>query len=193
MAEGNPGAAQQAGDDLVTRMVVDFATPLYRYAYRLCGCAADAEDLVQQTFVIAQAQQEQLRDRERLSAWLHAILRHSWCKQCRRERIHDAALQSLAIEQATSSPREEGVDREQLQRALDALPTEFRLVILMYFFEQLSYQEIAEQLEIPIGTVMSRLSRAKQQLRRKLETRGPALAMLPEMHESIPALPTPVA
>ena len=60
------------------------------------------------------------------------------------------------------------IDREELAAALDELPDEFRLVLLMFYFEDLSYQKIAEQLDIPIGTVMSRLSRAKEHLRRRL-------------------------
>jgi RNA polymerase sigma-70 factor (ECF subfamily) len=62
------------------------------------------------------------------------------------------------------------IDGERLQRALDALPDAFREVVLMFYFEHLSYREIAARLEIPAGTVMSRLSRAKSQLRQQLES-----------------------
>ena len=61
------------------------------------------------------------------------------------------------------------IDGERLQRAIDALPDVFREVVLMFYFEQLSYREIAARLEIPAGTVMSRLSRAKSHLRQQLE------------------------
>jgi RNA polymerase sigma-70 factor (ECF subfamily) len=57
------------------------------------------------------------------------------------------------------------VDKEALQAAINGLPDEFKLVVVMFYFEQRSYKEIAEQLRIPIGTVMSRLTRAKSRLR----------------------------
>ena len=63
---------------------------------------------------------------------------------------------------------EDDVDREQLQLALNELSPEFRVVVTMFYFEQLSYKEIADQLQVPVGTVMSRLSRAKGHLRRRL-------------------------
>ena len=62
------------------------------------------------------------------------------------------------------------MDLEQLQPALDELPEEFKVVVLMYYFEECSYKQIAEELDVPIGTVMSRLSRAKSHLRAKLAT-----------------------
>ena len=65
------------------------------------------------------------------------------------------------------------VDREALQQALDDLPHELRMILLMYYFEDLSYQEIAEELRLAAGTVMSRLSRAKERLRQRLGTRFP--------------------
>jgi RNA polymerase sigma-70 factor (ECF subfamily) len=63
------------------------------------------------------------------------------------------------------------IDEERLKSALEAMPDEFRLVVLMFYFEDLSYKEIAAQLEIPMGTVMSRLSRAKRRLRQCLTER----------------------
>jgi RNA polymerase sigma-70 factor (ECF subfamily) len=173
VAEREQPALQPEADDAVRQMVLDYAAPLYRYAFRLTGRVADAEDLVQQTFLAAQTQRDQLRDPSRLSAWLHAILRHAWCKLCRRERIHGEALSVLEANGRSAQRPEETFDRERLQTALNDLPEEFRLVVLMFFFEDLSYQEISAQLGIPIGTVMSRLSRAKQHLRRRLVPESP--------------------
>jgi RNA polymerase sigma-70 factor (ECF subfamily) len=65
-------------------------------------------------------------------------------------------------------PSSSEIDREALETAFKELPEDFRLVLLMFYFEELSYQEIAAQLELPLGTVMSRLSRAKGHLRTKL-------------------------
>jgi RNA polymerase sigma-70 factor (ECF subfamily) len=67
------------------------------------------------------------------------------------------------------------IDSERLQMAIDDLPDEFKVVVVMFYFQQSSYKEIATSLEIPIGTVMSRLSRAKSHLRRKLFTADAAV------------------
>ena len=142
---------------------------VYRYACRLCGCWAEAEDLTQQTFLIAHQKLHQLREADRARAWLLAVVRSCFLKSVRKARptpAHDIEL--LANEAADSSSAVERIDREELAAALGELPDEFRLVLLMFYFEELSYQQISEQLKIPIGTVMSRLSRAKEHLRRRL-------------------------
>jgi RNA polymerase sigma-70 factor (ECF subfamily) len=149
--------------------VVAHHAALYRYAYRLCGCAAEADDLTQQAFLVAQRKLHQLREADRAAAWLFAVLRSCFLKSLRRQRPVNAATLNLEVEQvAGPTPEVADIDRERLAAALADLPEEFRLVVLMFYFEELSYQEIAEQLEIPIGTVMSRLSRAKGHLRRRL-------------------------
>ena len=166
-AEGAPAGG--ASVDFPALIVAHHA-PLYRYAYRLCGCAAEADDLTQQTFLVAQRKLHQLREADRAGAWLYAVLRSCFLKSLRRQRPATAASLNLEVEQvADRAPAVEDIDRERLAAALADLPEEFRLVVLMFYFEELSYQEIAEQLEIPIGTVMSRLSRGKGHLRRRLD------------------------
>jgi RNA polymerase sigma-70 factor (ECF subfamily) len=73
-------------------------------------------------------------------------------------------------------PKTPLVEPEELQTALDALPDEFKLIVLMFYFERLSYREIGERLDLPLGTVMSRLSRAKSRLRAQLFDLEPAEA-----------------
>jgi RNA polymerase sigma-70 factor (ECF subfamily) len=161
----SPAAADLVG------LVVAHHAPLYRYAYRLSGCAAEAEDLTQQTFLIAQRKLHQVRDPGRAAAWLFAVLRSCFLKSLRRQRPASAASANVALEEFSGpTPETDEIDREQLANALTELPAEFRVVLLMFYFEELSYQEIAEQLEVPIGTVMSRLSRAKGHLRKRLES-----------------------
>ncbi len=151
-------------------LIVAHHAALFRYAYRLSGCSAEADDLTQQTFLVAQRKLHQLREADRAGAWLFAVLRSVFFKSLRRQRPATAASLNLEVDQfAGPTPVVEEVDRERLAAALAQLPDEFRLVVLMFYFEELSYQEIAEQLEIPIGTVMSRLSRAKGHLRRRLD------------------------
>lgn len=153
----------------VARLVADHHAALYRYAYRLSGSASDAEDLVQQAFVTAQTNLDQVRSSDRVRSWLYAVLRNAFLKSRRRPVPVPAADLDLALESIPEELREQPlVDSEELQAALDLLPEEFRVVVLMFYFEQSSYKEIAEELGLPIGTVMSRLSRAKSQLRLKL-------------------------
>jgi len=157
----------------VQSLVEEHYVALYRYAYRLSGSGADAEDLVQDTFCKAQSSLSQLRDPERARPWLFSILRHEFLKQVRTER-HCVPLDGvgdLAEPLPESLP---DIDPEQLQQALNELPELFRTPIVLYYFEGFGYREIAEQMDLPIGTVMSRLARAKAYLRSRLLPHGEA-------------------
>lgn len=79
----------------------------------------------------------------------------------------------MSVEEIADRHVDDDIDRERLQLALDELPDEYRLVVAMFYFEELSYKEIASELELPIGTVMSRLSRAKGRLRHRLLAERP--------------------
>lgn len=142
---------------------------VYRAAYRLCGSAVDAEDLTQQTFLTAQRCLEQLRDPAAARAWLSAILRSCFLKSLRKRRPTPAADGEFDLAAVAGPvPEPSAVDPERLQQALDALSPEARLIVHLFYFEDQSYREIAAALDVPLGTVMSRLSRAKEQLRRRL-------------------------
>lgn len=149
----------------VARLVAEHYAAVFRYAYRLSGNNADAEDLTQLAFLAAQRKLEQLRGEDAARSWLFAILRN--CFLASRRQTHadvvGADLRWDELPDEAPAPRE--IDGELLQQALNALPDQFRLVVLMYYFEDCSYQEISERLEIPVGTVMSRLSRGKGALR----------------------------
>lgn len=140
---------------------------LYRVSYRLTGSVADAEDLTQQTFLTAQLKLEQLRQTDNAKGWLLAILRSHFFRNRRR-----ASRQPLSFEQVPepdcSHAVTDQVDSEALQAAINDLPEDFRVPLVLFYFSELSYQEIATELSIPLGTVMSRLSRAKHQLRKRL-------------------------
>lgn len=158
----SPGPSELA----ITRLVQEHYAFLYRFAYRLSGSAHDAEDLTQQVFLAAQRHLDQLRQAERARAWLVAILRNAYRRSCHRP-APTVPLDDIP-EPVLETPDDWVVDPAQLQSALAELPEEFRSVIVLYYLEHLSYREIAEMLEIPLGTVMSRLSRGKGALRRKL-------------------------
>jgi RNA polymerase sigma-70 factor (ECF subfamily) len=153
----------------VAQWVAEHGTVLYRYAYRLTGVAADAEDLTQQVFLTALRKLDQLRDPTAARAWLFAVLRRAYLRQVRKPRPQPAANFDLDVDLlAIDLPDELTFDGEELQQAIDDLPDEFKLVLVGFYFEECSYKELAERLEVPIGTVMSRLSRAKGYLRTRL-------------------------
>jgi RNA polymerase sigma factor (sigma-70 family) len=167
----------------ITQLVLDHHREIYAYAYRLCGSVADAEDLTQMVFLTAHEKLEQLRDLGKARGWLYAILRSHFLKQCRKKRPVPAATIEMNFDEL-AGPVEEAtdIDREHLQNALAGLPDAHRIVLVMFYFEQCSYQEIAERLEMPLGTVMSRLARAKARLRGLLSSTDDA--------QTIPARPT---
>lgn len=142
---------------------------LYRYAYRLSGSATDAEDLTQQTYLIAHKNLHQLRDVSSAKSWLCTILRHAYLR-IRRNR--PAAQPLEPMHEPAQRSVETDYDEEALQQALCDLPEEYRSAVILYFFQELSYKEIAAVLDVPLGTVMSRLSRGKVQLKELLLRRA---------------------
>ena len=150
----------------ITQLVAEHHQAVYRYAYRLTGTATDAEDLTQQVFLTAHGKLGQLRKTESVRSWLFTILRHRFLKSCQRKRPVAAGSIELNVENIPAEVHDaEAIDREALQRALDQLTPLYRTVVTMFYYEDCSYREIAEKLDVPIGTVMSRLARAKGHLR----------------------------
>ena len=170
LKEGRAMADGTAGLDL-GQLVADHHAVLYRYAYRLSGSVSDAEDLTQQTFLAAHQKRDQLREPAKARSWLFAILRNNYLKTCRQRPPGgvpaDVDVATLADTSADGAI-DKAIDSEHLQTVINGLADEFKTVVLMFYFEHSSYRDIAEQLAIPPGTVMSRLARAKAHLRRAL-------------------------
>jgi RNA polymerase sigma-70 factor (ECF subfamily) len=168
---GIPGSS-----NTIQRLVEENYEALYRYAYRLSGSNADAEDLTQETFCKAQVNFAQLRDRSRARPWLFSILYHLFLHRVRDDRQQPCVsldgVGDLAEPLPGSLPE---IDPEQLQQALNELPEVYRTPIILYYFEEFGYRDIAEQMDLPIGTVMSRLARAKAYLRARLLPGGDAI------------------
>lgn len=145
---------------------------VYRYAYRLAGNQPDAEDLTQQTFLVAQQRLDQVKDANKVLSWLFSVLRNCFLKTCRQNRVLSQDGVEVDMAQVPEPMSHDQIDQAELQLALEGLPDDFRVIVLMFYFEECSYQEIADRLEIPIGTVMSRLARSKGHLRRWLTCRA---------------------
>lgn len=142
---------------------------LYRVAKRLCGNAETTEDLVQQTLVNAFRSYSRF-DGRHLRSWLVRILRNEFYSQYRRQ-DHDGG-EELEETSATVGPFwgevESKILAEQILAEVEKLPVSFRLTLHLCDVEELSYEEVAEIMEVPVGTVRSRLFRARAALRRKL-------------------------
>jgi RNA polymerase sigma factor (sigma-70 family) len=142
---------------------------LYRYAYRLSGSSQQAEDLTQETFCLAQSNLHQLREPDRAKSWLFSILRNAYLHHLRSTKQEkQVSLDGVADLPDRTSDALPAIDSAQLQVALNELPEAFRAPLILFYFEEFSYRDIAEQLELPLGTVMSRLARAKTFLRQRL-------------------------
>jgi RNA polymerase sigma-70 factor (ECF subfamily) len=145
---------------------------LYRLAYAWCHDSALADDLAQEAVARGLTRAGQLRETEKLGGWLFAILNHCWLDhlRARREDLTDEALLDLPSDQPGPdghAERSQTVGR--IRAAVAALPLGQRQVVTLVDLEELSYAEVAEALSIPIGTVMSRLCRARAALRQLLE------------------------
>jgi len=145
---------------------------LRRYARALTGDAAAADDLVQDTLERALNKQALWREGSDLRAWLFTVMHNVFVNQIRSAAatrtvpVDDALLDSPAV---TSTDR---LELRDLDRALQCLPEEQREVVLLVGLEELTYEQAAAVLEIPAGTVMSRLSRGRERLRRILSGGG---------------------
>jgi RNA polymerase sigma-70 factor (ECF subfamily) len=153
----------------VEELVDELYLPIYRYAYRLAGNTADAEDLTQEAFCKAQMRLHQLRDPAARKAWLFRIVRNEYLHSIRDQNPKSVvALDSIDVGIDSDHTIDLPADVDDLQKALAELPESFRTAVILYYFEEFSYRQIAEQMDLPIGTVMSRLSRAKAHLRQRL-------------------------
>jgi len=143
--------------------------PLYRFALSLTKSETDAADLTQQTFFLWASKGEQLRDSSKAKSWLFTTLYREFLNRRRHEarfpkvELHDAPEEAVSI-----VPNVNVFDGVSLMKALREVEEPFRAALMLFYLEQFSYQEIADVLGVPIGTVMSRLSRGKAQLRERL-------------------------
>jgi RNA polymerase sigma-70 factor (ECF subfamily) len=165
---------------------------LYRTALRLTHHPADAEDLVQETYLKAFRAANRFEPGTNLRAWLFTIL-HNTARNRARDRARDTvAIDSDVVDRAADAPApgsrasapetpESALLRDvlapDLQAAMDALPDTFRQAVWLRDVEEFSYAEIAEMLEIPIGTVMSRISRGRRSLFEYLNSKRAAHAI----------------
>lgn len=144
---------------------------LRRYSRALVGNSALADDLVQDTIERALRQAHALRDPARMAGWLRSILHNLYIDELRRNRTRgrEQEIAAMSDDLALSAAANDGTVAIDFVRAMDTLSLEHRQVLLMVGLENMSYRDIAAELDIPIGTVMSRLARGRERLRSALE------------------------
>jgi RNA polymerase sigma-70 factor (ECF subfamily) len=166
-------------------LAMEFMPSLYSAALRMTRSPADAEDLVQETYLKAYRAFESFQEGTNLKAWLYRILTNTFINSYRAKKrrpeqteldeVEDLYLYrrlgGLEAVAASRSAEEEVLDlftEDDVKSALEALPEQFRIAVLLADVEGFSYKEIAEILDIPIGTVMSRLHRGRKALQKAL-------------------------
>ncbi len=142
---------------------------LFGIAYWWTHSRADAEELTQEAFFQAYRSRSTLRDPEAVKGWLVGILRNCYSQTRRR----DASRNELALEEMLVEPMSGNnisTDALALHQSLDKLEERHRIPLVLFYFDELSYEEISAALDVPIGTVMSRLARARKQLHDLMQT-----------------------
>jgi RNA polymerase sigma-70 factor (ECF subfamily) len=165
---GRGGAG--SGDALVDRLLAELPR-LRRYAIALIGDLSTADDLLQDCIERALRRRGSLQSADRVGPWLRSILHNLYIDEIRQRRSRGTAVDvdELTNTLAFSVPARDRSSVRELTAAMNALSPEHRQVILLVTLEGLSYREVGEELGVPIGTVMSRVARAREQLRSRLD------------------------
>ncbi len=158
---------RQFANDLIAQLPA-----LRRYAVALVGNSAMADDLVQDCIERALRRPDALRDRRRLLGWLRSILHNLYIDELRRRRGRgrEEDITELSDNLALSVPAGDRTGFRDLVAAMATLNVEHRQILLLVGLEGLNYREIADELGVPMGTVMSRLARAREKLRAAMES-----------------------
>ena len=168
-------AAAQAGDqDALAALVHRYQTRIYNFALAMTGNAADAEDLAQETFIRAFRGLRRFRGDSSFRNWLYRIAANA-AHTLRGTRLRQSAVWETRVEADEVAERHlagggdnverQAIRRQAIDRALGALPVDLRTAVVLHDVEGLAYHEIAEAMDVPIGTVMSRIFRARRRLR----------------------------
>jgi len=172
-----PAAGMDSSADRFWKLAEEHMAFLYSMALRYTGNRFEAEDLVQDCYVQGLKNIDQLRDPGKMKSWLFAILRNRFFRSTRRKdsfaEFEEGLDYARALDEAVYHPDlervyEQKVESEIIRRLMDRMPERYRTILLLHYMEEMTYREIADSLELPMGTVMSRLARAKKILKRDI-------------------------
>jgi RNA polymerase sigma-70 factor, ECF subfamily len=154
----------------IERIVAEFYAPVYRFAWALTANEIEAADLTQEAFLILCTQDGQIREPEKIKSWLFTTLRRAFLKalRARKARPEVALKPEHQARSTVHSTVSRSLDASAILDAFCEVDENYRAVLELFYLADLSYKETAAALQLPIGTVMSRLSRGKEQLRRIL-------------------------
>lgn len=178
-ADAVPGHLMVEADEaLFKKLVHDHQQRLYRFVVKHIGWGSDAEDITQQAFVEAAHSYATFKGDSELSTWLYGIamnLVRNYLSRSPHRRYTFEDEEALSNTCADCPDPSQQLEHTQavraLQKALDELPEEMRSVLMLVAYEELSYEEAAVMLAIPVGTVRSRVSRARSALRKRMAAR----------------------
>ena len=163
-------------DEVFTQLVDTHYAALYRFALSLARSSADARDLTQQTFYVWATKGSALRDLSKAKTWLFTTLYREFLRTRRRSQrltaLEDLPPGEQDVADELTPDQMEKLDGETVLAALQEIDEAFRAPLTLFYLQDLSYADIAGTLDVPIGTVMSRLSRGKTQLRARLAEHG---------------------
>lgn len=151
-------------------IVLEHYAALYRFGFALAKNESDAADLTQETFLILAKHHEHIRDSERIKCWLFTTLRREFLRRVRTHAVHpEVQFRPEEHEIPAIKPSAlRSIDAKLALAALEKVDESYRSALKLFYLGDLSYKEISVTLGVPIGTVMSRLSRGEEQLRRAL-------------------------
>ena len=151
--------------------IVGSRDKLYQIALSWCGDKMLADDIVQETITSAMKKHEQLREESKMFGWVCSIMKNNMYRQVRKQKNHDNLDEQLPTDDLGPFGRcQEDDIVTRVRQAVAALPVDQRQVISLVDLGELSYCDVAQVLDIPIGTVMSRLHRARKELLTKMES-----------------------
>jgi len=151
--------------DNINSDIIEQIPRLRRYARALTRDRTSADDLVQDTLERAWSKLHMWRRDSDMRAWMFSIMHNTFINHIRKNRLDTVSIDDSALEMPTRSTQEDSLHMRDLSSAIGKLSFEYREVILLIGLEQMSYEEVANVLGIPLGTVMSRLSRGREKLR----------------------------
>ena len=155
-------------------LVRDHSARIFAICFSILSNKEDAEDITQQAFLRGFSDIKQLRDISKFGAWITQIAKRMCLDLLRRKKLNKTALKQITVDYVKDEPAYDDNKYSRLQSALMQLKEEYRLPLMLYYFDGKSTKKIAESLEITVDTAHAHLSRARKKLRHLLSTEGGA-------------------
>ena len=154
-----------------SELVRDHSARIFAICFSMLSNREDAEDITQQAFLKGFSDIKQLRDISKFGAWITQIAKHMCLDLLRRRKLNKIALKQIAVDDVKDEPAYDDNKYSRLQSALMQLNEEYRLPLMLYYFDGKSTKKIAESLEITVDLAHTHLSRARKKLRQLLSTK----------------------